>query len=113
MDDKPLLWVASTLEDVRGFPEDARRLAGYQLRRVQVGLMPDDWKAMASVGAGVYEMRLHTELEHRVVYLAKYEEAIYVLHAFAKRDRKTKQADIELARRRFAEVQRSREARKE
>lgn len=111
MDGKPLVWVASTLDDLRAFPEDARRMVGYQLRRVQLGLMPDDWKAMTSVGQGIYELRVHTELEHRVLYVAKYEEAIYVLHAFEKRSRQTRQLDIELARRRLAEVQRSRGAR--
>ena len=50
-------------------------------------------------------MRIYTELEHRVIYVAKYEEGIYVLHAFEKRTRKTSQADIGLAKRRLADVQ--------
>jgi phage-related protein len=105
---KPLVWVGSVLEDLRAFPEDARRQTGYQLRRVQLGLMPDDWKAMSSVGQGVYEVRIHTELEHRVLYVAKYDEAVYVLHAFEKRTRQTRQADIDLGRQRLAELQRER-----
>ena len=44
--------------------------------------LPDDWKAMTSVGSGVYEIRIHTELEHRVLYVAKHDDAVYVLHAF-------------------------------
>jgi phage-related protein len=108
---KPLVWVGSVLEDLRAFPEDARRQAGYQLRRVQLALMPDDWKAMSSVGQGVYEVRIHTELEHRVLYIAKYDEAVYVLHAFEKRTRQTRQADIDLGRQRLAEVQRERRSR--
>ncbi len=68
--------------------------------------MPDDWKPMASVGRGVYEIRIHTGLEHRVLYLAKHEEAIYVLHAFEKRSRQTRQAEIELARQRLADIER-------
>src|SRR5574338_276060 len=71
MPDKPLRWVGSSLADLRAFPDDAKRMAGYQLRRVQAGLMPDDWKALASVGSGVYEIRLHTGVEHRVCYVAK------------------------------------------
>lgn len=104
MADKPVVWVGSSREDLRRFPEDARRQAGYQLRRVQVGLMPDDWKPMSSVGTGVYEIRIHAGTEHRVFYIAKFEEAIYVLHAFEKRTRRTRQADIDLAKRRLATV---------
>lgn len=53
--EKPLCWLGSSLDEVRGFPDEARREAGYQLRRVQHGLMPNDWKPMSSVGAGVCE----------------------------------------------------------
>ena len=49
--------------------------------------MPTDWKAMSSVGKGVVEIRLHGQHEHRVLYIAKYSEAIYVLHAFEKKNR--------------------------
>jgi phage-related protein/predicted XRE-type DNA-binding protein len=100
MADKPLRWVGSSLADLRAFPEDARQHAGYQLGRVQQGLLPDDWKPMPSVGAGVVEIRIHTDREHRVFYVAKFDEAIYVLHASEKRTRQTRHADIELARRR-------------
>ncbi len=102
--DKPLSWVGSSLAAVRGFPADARRATGYELRRVQQGLTPSDWKPMRTVGPGVMEVRLHTGLEHRVFYVAKFEEAVYVLHAFEKRTRQTTQADIELARKRLAAV---------
>jgi phage-related protein len=104
MADKPIAWVGSSLEDLAAFPDDARREAGYQLRRVQQGLTPDDWKAMATVGIGVYEIRIHTDMEHRVFYIAKFAEAVYVLHAFEKRTRQTRQADIDLARKRLADV---------
>jgi phage-related protein len=83
--EKPLAWLGSSLDDVRAFPAEARRAAGYQLGRVQQGLMPDDWKPMTTVGAGVHEIRIHTALEHRVFYVAKYEDAVYVIHAFEKR----------------------------
>ena len=104
MADKPLRWAGSSLEELRAFPDDARRQAGYQLRRVQQGLLPDDGKAMASVGPGVTEIRLHSDREHRVFYVANFAEAIYVLHAFEKRTQQTRQADLELGRRRLAEV---------
>ena len=85
MIEKPLAWIGSSLQDVRAFPVEARRAAGYQLGRVQQGLMPDDWKPITTVGAGVYEIRIHTHLEHCVFYVAKYEDAVYVIHAFEKR----------------------------
>jgi len=104
MAEKPLCWLGSSLDDVRAFPDDARRETGYELGRVQQGLMPTDWKPMATVGLGAYEIRVHTRLEHRVFYVAKFEEAIYVLHAFEKRTRQTPQGEIALAKKRLAEL---------
>jgi phage-related protein len=106
--EKPVSWLGSSLDDLRAFPEDARREAGYQLGRVQPGLMPSDWKPMGTVGPGTYEIRIHTDVEHRVFYVAKFEEAVYVLHAFQKRTRQTSQADITLARTRYADLVRQR-----
>jgi phage-related protein len=74
--------------------------------------MPDDWKPMMTVGAGVYEIRIRTGLEHRVFYLAKYDEAVYVVHAFEKRTRQTREGDIALARERLADLMRFREQEK-
>ena len=108
MSEKPVSWLGSSLDDLRGFPEDARRVAGYQLGRVQQGLLPTDWKPMTTVGPGVIEIRVHTRLEHRVFYIAKFEEAVYVLHAFEKRTRQTPQSEIVLARRRLADLIRRR-----
>lgn len=70
--------------------------------------MPSDWKPLTTVGPGVIEIRVHTEVEHRVFYVAKFEEAIYVLHAFEKRTRQTPQPAIDLARKRFADLVRRR-----
>lgn len=104
MAEKPLSWLGSSLDDLRAFPETVRREAGYQLGRVQQGLMPDDWKPMTDVGRGVYEIRIRTGVEHRVFYIAKYEEAVYVVHAFEKRTRQTRQSDIDVARKRLADL---------
>jgi phage-related protein len=101
MADKPLIWLGSSRSDLRAFPEDARRVAGYQLRRIQQGLEPNDWKPMTTVGPGVQEIRIHTGLEHRVFYVAKFMEGVYVLHAFEKRTRKTPKRETDLARDRF------------
>ena len=104
MSDKSLVWIGSTLDTVRGFPDDARRCIGYELRRVQLGLMPSDFKPLPGVGPGTYEIRVHTRLEYRVIYVAKFDEAVYVLHAFGKKSRRTTRHDIEIARRRLAMV---------
>ena len=63
---------------------------------------------MNSVGPGVVAIRIATIQEHRVFYVPKFAEAIYVLHAFEKRSRKTAKADIDLGARRFAELMRIR-----
>jgi len=106
---KPLFWAGSTLQDLRAFPEDARRIAGHELHLVQQGLEPDDWKAMASVGHGVYELRIRTAVEHRVFYVAKFAEGVYVLHAFQKKTRQTARRNLELAQERYREVLRQRQ----
>lgn len=101
MSEKPLLWIGSSRYDLKEFPPDARRTAGFQLRRVQSGLRPNDWKAMPSLGPGVEEIRIHTRLDHRVIYVAKFTVGIYVLHAFKKRTAKTRKRALQLARDRF------------
>jgi phage-related protein len=113
MTDKPLVWLGSSLDALRAFPDDARQEAGFQLRRVQKGLPPADWKPMVTVGPGVIEIRIHTAQEYRVFYVAKFAEALYVLHAFTKRTQKTPQRDIDLAQRRYSQLIRTRSKTKE
>jgi len=106
---KPIVWAGSALEDLRRFPEKARSRAGYQLRRIQVGLAPSDWKPMPLVGAGVREIRIHSGREHRILYITRFKEAIYVLHAFEKKTQRTATTDLALAKRRFSEILRYRQ----
>jgi len=113
MAEKRLFWRGSSLENVRAFPKEARRAAGHQLDLVQHGLEPSDWKPMAAVGGGVYEIRVHARAEYRVFYIAKYAEGVYVLHAFEKRTRQTRQADIHVARKRLRDLRRRRQGREE
>lgn len=96
--------MGSSLEDLSGFPLEARRACGFELWQVQRGLMPSDWKAMPSVGAGAYEIRVHVLGEWRVIYVAKLADAIFVLHAFRKKTQRTPSEDIELARRRYRQI---------
>lgn len=98
---KPLEFVGSSLDDLREFPAEARRAAGFELGFVQRGLDPSDWKPMNEVGAGVQEIRIHVLGEWRVLYVAKFAEAVYVLQAFQKKTQKTRREDIELARKRY------------
>jgi Phage-related protein len=68
------------------FPDEPRRSAGFQLGKVQVGLDPDDWKPFDDVGADTKEIRIReTSGIYRVMYIAKFEEAEYVLHCFQKK----------------------------
>jgi phage-related protein len=101
---KTLKFVGSSLDDLRNFPNEARRAAGFELHAVQSGLEPSDWKPMQIVGSGVKEIRIHLLGEWRVIYIAKLHEAVYVLHAFQKKTRKTSRQDIDLARQRYKQI---------
>lgn len=101
---KSLRFVGSSLDDLRGFPGEARRSAGFELRAVQNGLEPSDWRPMRPVGSGVKEIRIHVLGEWRVIYVVQRYDTVYVLHAFQKKRRKTSHHDIELARRRYRQI---------
>ena len=104
MNEKPLVFVGSAHDDLRAFPEKARRRAGYELHQVQIGLQPSDSKPMRTVGPGVREIRVHAGGAFRLIYVAKFGEAVYVLHAFEKKTMRTSRRDIDLARSRLATV---------
>ena len=102
---KPVHFVGSPWGDLRELPDDAKETAGHQLFKVQQGKEPDDWKPMPTVGAGVNEIRVRDESGiYRILYVAKFEEAIYVLHVFEKRSQKTSKGDIQLAKGRYADL---------
>jgi len=105
---KPLAWSGSALDDLKAFPDDARQRAGFELYRLQQGLEPTDWKPMSAVGAGVREIRIQTGRAFRVLYVAKFAEAVYVLHAFEKKSQRTAKRDLDLAQARLAELLRRR-----
>ena len=72
---------------------------------VQMGRVPNDWRPMASVGPGAAEIRLRDGAgAYRVIYVARFDEAVYVLHAFQKKTQKTAQKDLELAALRYRQV---------
>jgi phage-related protein len=102
---KPLRFLASALDDLRAFPASARREAGYQLDKVQAGFDPNDWKPMVTVGQGVREIRVRDDSgAFRVIYIAKFGDAVYVLHCFKKTSQATSGPDIELAAKRYSDL---------
>jgi phage-related protein len=101
---KPLYFLGSSLDNLRDFPDEARRAAGFELRAIQSGLEPNDWRPMQEIGPGVNEIRIHVLGEWRVIYVAKLHDAVYVLHAFQKKTRKTSRQDIDLARKRYRQI---------
>ena len=109
MEDKPITWIGSSRDDLRDFPQEARRKAGFQLRALQRGEPPTDFKPMSSVGAGVEEIRIQIGEAFRVFYVARFEEAVYVLHAFQKKSRKTAKKDLDLGKRRYKQMLRHRQ----
>jgi phage-related protein len=99
---KQLIFVGTAREDLAAFSEPARRVAGYGLFMVQAGRQPVDFKPLPDIGSGVHEIRVRDRASaFRVIYVAKFEDAVYVLHAFQKKRRKTSPLDIELAKRRY------------
>ena len=102
---KPVHFVGTSREDLRELPDSAQETAGFQLFKVQQGKEPDAWKPMPSVGAGVQEIRVRDERgAYRVFYVAKFEEAVYVLHVFQKRSQKTARADLDLGKSRYVDL---------
>jgi phage-related protein len=95
---KPVVFLGDSRARIRDFPETTRRQAGMELRRVQAGLDPSNWKPMAGVGSGVREIRIRDAAgAFRVLYIASFAEAVYVLHAFHKKSQATARRDLELA----------------
>lgn len=109
MEEKRICWIGSSRKELMAFSVGARREAGYQLSLVQFGDDPEDWKPMRSVGVGVREIRIHENGESRVLYIATFKEAVYVLHAFVKKTQQTPKRDIDIAKARFRQLKRGRE----
>ncbi|MDX5979624.1 type II toxin-antitoxin system RelE/ParE family toxin [Vreelandella alkaliphila] len=99
---KKVEFLGDSLEAIKNFPADAKRDAGYQIGKVQDGLMPDDFKAMRIVGKGVIEIRItDTDGAFRVFYVASRGDKVYILHGFQKKTQKTAKGDIEKGQQRY------------
>ena len=102
---KPVEFRGNSLDDLRAFPGSARHEAGHQIDRVQQGYQADDWKPMPSIGAGVQEIRIRDAAgAFRVIYVAKFTDAVYVLHCFRKTSQKTSKTDLDPAAKRYREL---------
>ena len=102
---KSVHFVGTSRRDIRQLPDSAQETAGFQLFKVQQGKEPDNWKPMPTVGSGVQEIRIRDESgAYRIFYVAKFEEAVYMLHVFEKRSQKTARTDIELGKSRYADL---------
>jgi phage-related protein len=104
-DEKQIRWIGSAYGDLLAFLKDARKEAGFQLGKVQAGLEPADWKPFDDAGFGVQEIRIRDVSGiYRVMYVAKFEEAIYVLHCFQKKTQVTSRQDKAIATARYRAV---------
>ena len=107
--DKEIRWVGSSYDDLVAFPKAPRKEAGFQLGKVQAGLDPTDWKPFDEVGAGAREIRISDAKGiFRVMYVAKFEEAVYVLHCFQKKSQATSKQDKDIAAARYRAVRSAR-----
>ena len=108
MEEKPIDWRGSSLRDIKDdgiFTPGARREAGRQLGQVQVGLEPDHWKPFDEVGAGTKEIIINLDDGwFQVMYVAKFHEAVYVLHCFKKKTNTTSKHDKDVAAARYKAV---------
>lgn len=101
--DAPLWWLGSTREDLRELPATARARIGRQLRRVQRGEPPNDWKPMTTVGARCREIRVRTEdgALRSIYVVAGDPRGVYVLAVFTKKTQATPGPVLKLAAARY------------
>ena len=107
----PVVWVGSSLRDVRAFPPAVRRDVGYALYAAQQGETDPSAKPLRGFGgAAVLEIvAQHRGDTWRAVYTVRFEEAVYVLHAFQKKSKRgiaTPKQDMDLIRQRLSEAER-------
>jgi phage-related protein len=107
--EKDVVWWPPDLPQLirREWPEETRKEVGFQLGRVQQGLDPDHYRDMSSIGVGVREIKVQDEnkSQYRLIYIARFEEAIYVIHIITRKTtQKTRRLDIEIAKKRLREI---------
>ncbi|WP_312214148.1 type II toxin-antitoxin system RelE/ParE family toxin [Pseudescherichia sp.] len=111
--EKDIVWLGSSREDLLAFPVETRKEVGYQLHSIQFGIEPADWRPFSEVGPGVNEIRVRDISGiYRVMYVAKFEDAIYVLHSFQKKTPQTSKYDKDIAKMRYNTLIQQRRKRK-
>ena len=101
-----IAWEGDSKEVISSFPDEAKQNLGFQLRLLQQGLQPTDYRAMRTVGPGVFELRDQDDRAwYRVIYLSRIRNVVHVLHCFEKRSRETPAKEINTARQRLKAVQ--------
>lgn len=85
---KRIVWIGSSLDDLRKFPEEVKDDVGYALYEAQQGGMPFRAKPMKGL-SGVIEIKTdHHSDTYRTVYAVKLGDKLYVLHVFKKKSKK-------------------------
>jgi len=102
---KEVRFLGSSRADLAALPASVRSRAGHELFLVQMGREPSDFKPIPDVGAGVYEIRIRDPAgAFRVMYVARFKAAVYVLHVFQKKSQRTSTLDLQLSRTRYATI---------
>jgi len=98
-------WEGDSREILQSFPGRVRQNLGFQWWQLRRGERPRDYRPLSSVGTGVFELRDQDERAwYRLVYLARTDDVIHVLHCFEKKSRAMPRRDFETARRRLGIV---------
>lgn len=114
---KPVIWVGSSRQDLRSFPDPVEDHMGYALYVAQRGGRHRDTKTLRGFGgAGVVEVITDFRGDtFRAVYTIRYAGEVYVLHAFQKKSktgRETPKQDMELIEQRLREAEQIAKGRK-
>ena len=103
-----VVWMGDAKNNLREFPEGARKLIGDELQLIQFGGMPRDTKPFKGIGSGVLEIAVRYDKDaYRTVVAVQLGKKLYVLHAFQKKSKRgieTPKRDIELIKRRYREA---------
>ena len=85
---KPVVWIASSKDDISALPDPVKASFGHRLREVQEGQTPLDTKPLPLFGGGVFELRERFDSNaYRLMYVVALKKAVYVLHAFMKKSK--------------------------
>lgn len=105
---KELIWLGSSLDDLKSFPDEVKDEIGYALHCAQLGNTDSSAKAFKGYGAGVYEIVSNFNTDaYRAIYIVKLDDCLYVLHAFQKKSKsgiKTPKTDLNMIEKRLKQL---------